>query len=504
MESNERDTPQAFEITFQELFERFGVKEIVIPPNRRGFSMNSQEHAWVCMPDAVTQTLVRGVDVSPQSLGLIYGDINDGRLILRRGQQRLTLLFLLHCYAADKARVPQAKRAFLKRFRCCIHPDVEAYCARLVKRTTAEALFRERKEEAFRRALEAFQRSLLVEAEGEAEEEDWGSVGFAKEEHPTIRVMETWLSDFDATFENPSSLWKALTEERRITFTFLPLKPSRYAAAYYLRLHCRGRPLTLFDVFQGELETHLRKMQVPEAERTALFSDLNTAWLRQFWPYCLDLEPNAPSVERTFLEYLRFIVTIGCWRRGRLAPEAWKDAEDLRFALSDFFFPAICRPFDATDPDNLRSIEADFAAQAVRALQLLRSSLDCWRSAPVQAVGGPQAFLATFLSRTAAPGKIAFRSRGGSDPLATCLNGDATTVCLLFLHAIIQSLEVGWEGERSVQRLRVVHKLLKASPTLTKGKHLPAIVAQIEHLIKTGKFAEAPLGFTREAYEAEL
>ena len=80
--------------------------------------------------DALGKAIKNHKDIA---LDFIYGDVEDGKLTLLDGQQRLTTLFLLHWYAAKKENITKTDYEFLSHFSYATRFSSRDFCKALVE-----------------------------------------------------------------------------------------------------------------------------------------------------------------------------------------------------------------------------------------------------------------------------------------------------------------------------------------------------------------------------------
>lgn len=90
------------------------VKRIVIPKIQRDYAQGRENKKVSKIRDRFLDALYQAItEDKPIKLDFIYGEIKENRdFIPLDGQQRLTTLFLLHYYAAKKAKLKKDKYEF--------------------------------------------------------------------------------------------------------------------------------------------------------------------------------------------------------------------------------------------------------------------------------------------------------------------------------------------------------------------------------------------------------
>lgn len=156
-------------------------------------------------------------------LDFVFGDVVEGTLYPLDGQQRLTTLFLLHCYLAwhQQEPAPQPWHAF----HYATRPGARKFCE------------------------------------------------FLSQCRPDMATESL-------------SAWVRLTKEQAIRFLLLPVAAQRLDNALYVKMNSRGRPLTEFENFKAEFEALLHKNPAIDPADAKTFSEkIDTDWSDLFWGY---------------------------------------------------------------------------------------------------------------------------------------------------------------------------------------------------------------------------
>lgn len=83
----------------------YGINGITIPRIQRSYAQGRTDAHAVKTRDRFLSAIQRGMGADGLTLDFIYGNIQNGQLIPLDGQQRLTTLWLLHWYAAQKENI---------------------------------------------------------------------------------------------------------------------------------------------------------------------------------------------------------------------------------------------------------------------------------------------------------------------------------------------------------------------------------------------------------------
>lgn len=222
-------------LSFWELLQRYRVQ---IPIIQRDYAQGrkGKEKLRSLFLDALWCAVT--TEANPQDLDFIYGEVSEEVFRPLDGQQRLTTLFLLYCYAAqraDDARIQTAK-VVLEKFSYETRVSSREFCAALVGCLCSG--------EENRLRAEVIRDSVWFFAA-------WGR-------DPTIVGMLTMLEAIHAKFSAVEDLWGRLTREPApIQFNFIPLNDFGLSDELYIKMNARGRPLTDFENFKARFEKRI-------------------------------------------------------------------------------------------------------------------------------------------------------------------------------------------------------------------------------------------------------
>lgn len=432
------------------------LKKIIVPMIQRDYAQGRREPEIDRIRTHFLESLYGAVTGAPIILDFIYGDVDaDGVMTPLDGQQRLTTLFLLHWYAAKKESVPASEYTFLKNFSYETRYSARDFCA----------------------CLTDFTPSFTQPLSHEIVDQCWFPLDWKKD--PTIASMLVMLDEISAKFEWTTGIWDKL-KAGAVQFYFLPVKDMGLTDELYIKMNSRGKPLTQFEQFKAELERELRRFDQTAAER--ILKKIDRDWTELLWQY----RDEDHTIDDAFLRYFKFICDIICYQDGG-TPQG--------------------RSYDYDEFELLKQYFSGGGADALKNLQTLESYFDCWRELD----GGlsPAGFLERFISYRHEPGKIQIDSRYKIDIFSDCLKSYADTTGrrrafplnrIILLYAVICYLlhknEVT-EPEFG-RRLRIVNNLIQNSDfeisdseSRTSGNRIPAILRQVDRIIRTGQIAPA-------------
>lgn len=274
------------------------VKAIEIPIFQRDYAQGRQSEQAINVRERFVADLCAALEDGPDiHLDFVFGDVVDGTLYPLDGQQRLTTLFLLHCYLAwflpETASTTQPWHAF-------------HYATRPGARTFCQFLTQCRPDMAAEK-LSAWLSDQAIYLP------TW-------KHDPTIQGMLVVLDDLHQHFRGQPSerlraAWQRLTDPTKpaIRFLLLPVAAQQLDNSLYVKMNSRGRPLTEFENFKAELEALLRKNPAIDSAALDVFCrKLDTEWADLFWEY----RGENDLIDEECMRYLRFLFEVLAWKRG--------------------------------------------------------------------------------------------------------------------------------------------------------------------------------------------
>lgn len=444
--------------TFIEIFnngfeldeETVQLKKIAIPIIQRDYAQGRIDAEITRIRARFLDSLHQAITADPITLDFVYGDINaNGVMTPLDGQQRLTALFLLHWYAAKKENINAAEYLFLENFSYETRYSARDFCSFLIN----------------------FSPSFTIKLSDEIVDQTWFPLDWKKD--PTISSMLVMLDAIQDEFAETHAIWTRL-KDKAITFYFLPIKDMGLTDELYIKMNSRGKPLTQFEHFKAELERELRKIDEPTAKRIIKKIDLD--WTDMLWRY----HGDDNVIDDEFLRYFRFICDIICYQNGGTTQGKSNDEFDL---LKEYF--------------SRQSVNV------MANIQTLEDYYDCW--CVLQGDNTPDKFLERFISHEHQAGKIKFEKRYGINIFKDCVRNYADIAGngnrlfplnrIVLLYAVISYLlnKDTISNDAFSRRLRIVNNLIQNSEDeisdselRTSGNRMPAILKQVETIIKTG------------------
>ena len=187
----------------------------------------------------------------PLELDFIYGSVKDDVLQPLDGQQRLTTLFLLHWYIAEKEGkiIDTVVEKQLKKFTYETRISSREFCEKLIEDgiVFTELLGTDYYEEDEAKPKNNELSKTIIDS-------SWFFLSWKKD--PTIKSMLTMLDSIHQTFKNEIEVWDKLNN---ITFHYIELENFGLSDDLYIKMNARGKQLTAFENFKSKFEQLINK-----------------------------------------------------------------------------------------------------------------------------------------------------------------------------------------------------------------------------------------------------
>jgi hypothetical protein len=294
---------QSAKVSFAGLFgadiNSLNVRRIEIPLIQRDFAQGrtseSAERIRETFLDALCSAI--GSDEGSLSLDFVFGDVENGvegaAFYPLDGQQRLTTLFLLHCYLAWRVGVSIEDEPWAN-FTYATRPGARHFCEMLVRVSPPDG-----------------ESSISTWLEDQA----WYLHTWRSD--PTIQSMLVMLDAIHGCLaawsgEKCRAAWQRLTDRERpaISFHLLPMKANGLTDDLYIKMNSRGKPLTVFENFKAHFEDMLNTVDPIRADDFA--KKVDVAWADILWPY----RGSDHLIDDEFMAYFRFVTDVLAWRNG--------------------------------------------------------------------------------------------------------------------------------------------------------------------------------------------
>lgn len=229
-------------------------------------------------------------------LDFIYGSIDDDNFQPLDGQQRLTTLFLLHCYACVVGKIPYDEYSLLKNFSYETRMTSRDFCRELVDNLSSFHNTNFNTESLS--DLKIF--STLIK------DSSWFFLSWKSD--PTISAMLNTLDDIYHTFKNIDNVWDKLTKDNIIKFYYIELENLGLTDDLYIKMNARGKLLTTFENFKAGIE---KKVIDNKWENNVLAEDsfkvkIDTKWTDFFW----NNFRGSTSIDESFVRFIAFVTMV--------------------------------------------------------------------------------------------------------------------------------------------------------------------------------------------------
>lgn len=410
-------------------------------------------------------------------LDFVFGDVVEKDQGARKvptlypldGQQRLTTLFLLHCYLAWHIPETAGARLPWHAFSYATRPGARAFCEFLTQCRPA--------------GLDQVSVSAWLK-----DQPDYLPTW---KHDPTIQGMLVMLDALHACYRHfpdgkHRAHWEKLTDLARpaIRFHLLPIPGTSENNSLYVKMNSRGKPLTEFENFKAELEALMRANPAISEDAVRAFSQsIDTTWADLFWQYRGDND----LIDEEYMRYLRFLTEVLAWKHGIPVDHA--------------------SPHDARE--LVRLAQALFSAQSPRAdqasetLRWMTHALDVWLDNGADGPRKPRAIDALFsqlFTREAhdAPQPLRVFNFGefGTAPVGVNLfhaccrlygTGPWKLPHTVLLYGVLQGLMTGTPLPALHPRLRLLRNLIEASRSEVRAdatrNNMPALLQMVDAIM---------------------
>ncbi|RFU61109.1 DUF262 domain-containing protein [Peribacillus glennii] len=266
--------------TFWKLLETYDVH---IPMIQRDYAQGRNDDRTIEIRSSLLEN-IKGALVDNKNLDFdfIYGSIEKNVLSPLDGQQRLTVLFLLHWYFAVKEQKNISET--LVKFSYSTRVSARDFCEQLTRQpisytefngTTVASIIKNKKWFQFRWKMDPTVEGMLV-------------------------VLDA-IHDIYESIDQPV-LDKLMSDDCPITFSFLELKRFGLGDELYIKMNSRGKPLSTFENFKAQFEQLLEKNGfVDESKHFSL--KVETEWTDLLWAY----RGKDYTIDDAFMKLFTFI-----------------------------------------------------------------------------------------------------------------------------------------------------------------------------------------------------
>jgi hypothetical protein len=231
-------------------------------------------------------------------LDFIYGTVEDGKIMPLDGQQRLTTLFLLHWYIAQKENhLTDDVKDILKRFTYETRSSARYFCRNLCD---------------FKASMESTS-SLLRDV---IENERWFVLSWKND--PTVLSMLGMLDKIHKKLrEHEELLWDKLVSAKDIApiiFFYTPLEAFNLTDELYIKMNARGKELTAFEKFKASIEKKIDAENWDDGKQLdkTFGNQMDNNWTDLFWQYRSPVKNNTNQITAYQIDksLLRFFAAV--------------------------------------------------------------------------------------------------------------------------------------------------------------------------------------------------
>ncbi|HQQ69416.1 MAG TPA: DUF262 domain-containing protein [Alicycliphilus sp.] len=466
--------------SFARLFEQAHIQAIEIPLIQRDYAQGRGNAQVKQIRERFIDSLCKALESDNGiDLDFVFGDVVDKEhnaqkvptLVPLDGQQRLTTLFLLHCYLAWHHEAEVAQHPW-HQFSYATRPGARAFCQFLTKCRPSDM------------AQDTVSGWL----------EDQASYLPTWKHDPTIKGMLVMLDALharyrDASEEQRARHWQRLNDPAlpAIRFHLLPIRNTSENSTLYVKMNSRGKPLTAFENFKAEWEGLLRSNpHIPHTTRDDFSRKIDTEWSDLFWDY----RDKNHQIDEQFMRYLRFLAEVLAWKQNR--PEELKvnhlsshDAQELARLAHGLFGPN--------------------AQHAGQRLGWMSQALDIWLEEPADGPRKPRPIQQIFeqlFTRTGTAVTLPLRvfnfrdfedQEIGVDMFRACCSLYGTRswrlAHTLLFYGVLQGFRDKISQADFQSRLRLLRNLIEASQDDIRAgerNNMPELLADVEKIMAGG------------------
>jgi hypothetical protein len=293
------NTLTSFSQLFGRTIEGLIINEIEIPIIQRDYAQGRKTAKVNRIRENFIDTLCKALlpNAVTEELDFVFGDVelkegeSQGKFWPLDGQQRLTTLFLLHCYLAWRVGVRPQDQPW-KEFSYATRPGAREFCGFLVE------------------CQPEFSDTLSAWIKDHADYlPTW-------QHDPTIQSMLVVLDAMHEWFSrhspNLQAAWAKLVDEEQpaIRFHVLPIKENGLTDELYIKMNSRGKPLTTFENFKAHFEDMLKTVHPHKVNHFSI--EVDTSWSEILWTY----RGDDHLIDEEFMRYFRFVTEVCAWKTG--------------------------------------------------------------------------------------------------------------------------------------------------------------------------------------------
>ena len=273
--------------TFLKLIEEYNVE---IPIIQRDYAQGREEKKD--LRTAFIKDILEAIENNKKlELDFIYGPVNGNIFSPLDGQQRLTTLYLLHWYLAQKEGKTIED---LKKFRYKVRTATQEFCNALLDENKGGQI-----------TLGDSPKKEILDASWYFSIWDYD---------PSIQGMLNMLDTIheDIKKKKCNDLYKKLEDNKSITFNLLITNTFGLEDEIYMRMNARGIPLTPFENFKAWLQGYVSEKKLlkdsknwKKEKETSWFSKLDKEWTDLIWRKCSQDNDKEKLFDQYFLTFFK-------------------------------------------------------------------------------------------------------------------------------------------------------------------------------------------------------
>ena len=275
-------------ISYLSLIKKF---KIEIPIIQRDYAQGRKDNKINEIRNSFIDDIFEAILIkkTPIDFDFIYGYIkkdnsNNDVFIPLDGQQRITTLFLLYIYIANKENRIDEARDFLFNFTYKTRYTSRDFCIELVKN-----------------GVDFFDYSETEKISDIILDSSWFFLSWKKD--PTIKSMLVMLDTIQEKFKDCEEIFSSLMDEDNPPFIFqyIELKDFGLTDDLYIKMNARGKVLTDFENFKARFEQHIEKeypKYLPDFNR-----NIDNSWTDFFWEF----RDKKNSIDTQFYNFFKNI-----------------------------------------------------------------------------------------------------------------------------------------------------------------------------------------------------
>jgi hypothetical protein len=319
-------------MTTNSLTQLLALHKVVIPPVQRDYAQGRNTGKIPHIRERFLDSLVKVLqddELPTLELDFVYGytekdKINQDEVSIFKpldGQQRLTTLFLIHWYIAQKEGKIDGAKALLEKFSYSTRQSSRTFCEKLVSFAPDFS---------------------FVSVDEQIVNQPWFFSDWKSD--PTIVSMLVVLRDIDTKFRHLNNIWDKLAGSApRVIFHLLPMEDLGLPDDLYIKMNARGKGLTDFEHFKSQFS------EILDDANAKIFNEkIDKEWSDLFWNIFKEKESSdiAREVDNGFLSFFWYITDLLVNKKNiTINSTFWLDEVNEVYGKSPnnvkFFFDAI-------------------------------------------------------------------------------------------------------------------------------------------------------------------